>query len=105
MTRTRIFLGILSGGILNTTVFLLRYPTPPTNHNRARSCWTYYYFLGLDIEKLAARTTDPDALADTDNSTMKNPACTVCHRVMDPAAGTFQNYGEEGLSRTDWRKA
>ena len=86
-------------GILNTTVFLLRYPTTPTNRNRARSRWTYYHFLGLDIEKSASRTTDPVALADTDNPTMKNPSCTVCHRVMDPVAGTFQNYGEKGEYR------
>ena len=89
-------------GILNSTVFLLRYPTTPTNRNRARSRWTYYHFLGLDIEKSAARTTDPDALADTDNPTMKNPACTVCHRVMDPVGGAFQNYGEEGEYRDTW---
>ena len=89
-------------GILNTTVFLMRYPTTPTNRNRARSRWTYYHFLGLDIEKSASRTTDPVALADTDNPTMKNPACTVCHRVMDPVAGTFQNYGEDGLYRDEW---
>ena len=89
-------------GILNTTVFLLRYPTTATNRNRARSRWTYYHFLGLDIEKSASRTTDPVALADTDNPTMKNPACTVCHRVMDPVAGAYQNYGEEGLYRDAW---
>ena len=89
-------------GILNTTVFLMRYPTTPTNRNRARSRWTYYHFLGLDIEKSASRTTDPVALADTDNPTMQNPACTVCHRVMDPVAGTFQNYGEDGLYRDEW---
>ena len=89
-------------GVLNTTVFLVRYPTTPTNRNRARSRWTYYHFLGLDIEKSASRTTDPVALADTDNPTMKNPACTVCHRVMDPVAGAFQNYGEEGLYRDEW---
>ena len=89
-------------GILNTTVFLKRYPTTPTNRNRARSRWTYYHFLGLDIEKSASRTTDPVALADTDNPTMNNPACTVCHRVMDPVAGAFQNYGEEGEYRDEW---
>ena len=89
-------------GILNTTVFLLRYPTTPTNRNRARSRWTHYHFLGLDIEKSASRTTDPDALADTDNPTMNNPACTVCHSVMDPVAGIFQNYGEEGFYRDEW---
>ena len=89
-------------GILNTTVFLKRYPTTATNRNRARSRWTYYHFLGLDIEKSASRTTDPDALADTNNPTMHNPACTVCHTVMDPVAGTFQNYGDNGLYRDQW---
>ena len=86
-------------GVLNTTVFLKRYPTTPTNRNRARSRWTYYHFLGFDIEKSAARTADPDALADTNNPTMNNPACTVCHIPMDPVAGTYQNYGNDGLYR------
>ena len=89
-------------GILNTTVFLGRYPTTATNRNRARSRWTWYHFLGLDVEKSASRTTDPEALADTNNPTMHNPACTVCHRVLDPIAGLFQNYGEEGLYRDQW---
>ena len=89
-------------GILNTKVFLQRYPTTATNRNRARSRWTHYHFLGLDIEKSASRTTDPVALADTNNPTMHNPACTVCHRIMDPVAGVFQNYGDEGLYRDQW---
>ena len=86
-------------GILNTTVFLLRYPTTATNRNRARSRWTYYHFLGLDIEKSASRTTDPVALADTNNPTLNNPACTVCHNIMDPVAGAFQNFGDDGFYR------
>ena len=90
-------------GILSTTVFLQRYPTTATNRNRARARWTYSHFLGLDVEKSAARTTDPDALADTDNPTMKNPACTVCHSVLDPVAGAFQNYGDEGFYRDNYR--
>ena len=89
-------------GILNTLVFLKRYPTTPTNRNRARSRWTYYHFLGLDVEKSASRTTDPAALADTNNPTMRNPACTVCHGVLDPVAGAFQNYGIEGYYRDQW---
>ena len=84
-------------GILNTTTFLSRYPTTATNRNRARARWTYYHFLGLDVEKSASRTTDPVALADTDNPTMHNPACTVCHSVLDPAAGAFQDYGDDGF--------
>ena len=86
-------------GILNTLAFVQRYPSTATNRNRARSRWSYYHFLGLDIEKSAARTTDPDALADTDNPTMNNPHCTVCHSVLDPVAGAFQNYGDEGYFR------
>ena len=89
-------------GILNTKVFLERYPTTATNRNRARSRWTYYHFLGLDVEKSASRTTDPVALADTNNPTMFNPACTVCHTVLDPVAGLFQNYGDEGSYRDQW---
>ena len=89
-------------GILNTTVFLRRYPSTATNRNRARSRWTYYHFLGVDIEKSASRTTDADALADVDNPTMKNSACTVCHDVLDPVAGAFQNYGDEGFYRDQW---
>ena len=89
-------------GILNTKVFLQRYPTTATNRNRARSRWTYYHFLGLDIEKSASRTTDPVALADTNNPTMHNPACTVCHVIMDPVAGAFQNYGDQGRYRNQW---
>ena len=89
-------------GILNTKVFLQRYPTTATNRNRARSRWTYYHFLGVDVEKSASRTTDPVALADTNNPTMHNPACTVCHRVLDPVAGAFQNYGDEGYYKDQW---
>ena len=89
-------------GVLNTIAFLKRYPSTATNRNRARSRWTYYHFLGLDIEKSASRTTDPVALADTNNPTMHNPACTVCHSILDPVAGAFQNYGDEGYYKDKW---
>ena len=89
-------------GVLNTKVFLQRYPTTPTNRNRARSRWTYYHFLGLDIEQSASRTTDPVALADTDNPTRFNPACTVCHSVLDPVAGAFQDYGDVGFYKDQY---
>ena len=89
-------------GVLNTKVFLQRYPTTATNRNRARSRWTYYHFLGVDIEKSAARTTDPDALADNDNPTLGNPACTVCHVLLDPIAGAYQNYADAGHYRANF---
>ena len=89
-------------GVLNTISFLNRYPTTATNRNRARARWTYYHFLGVDVEKSASRTTDPVALADTSNPTMHNPNCTVCHSVMDPVAGAFQNYSDEGHYKYAW---
>ena len=30
---------------------------------------------------------------------MHNPACTVCHGVLDPVAGAFQNYSDSGFYR------
>jgi hypothetical protein len=86
-------------GVLSTLAFLQRYPTTETNRNRARARWAYKFFLGVDIQASAARTTDPVALADTNNPTMYNPACTVCHQAMDPVAGAFQNYDERGVYR------
>lgn len=86
-------------GVLNSRAFLSRYPSTATNRNRARARWTYYNFLGVDVESLAKRSTDPVALADTNNPTMNNPSCTVCHSVLDPVAGTFQDYGDNGTYR------
>lgn len=82
-------------GILNTPAFLTRYPSTATNRNRARARWAYKFFLGVDIEASAPRTTDPVALADTNNPTLNNPNCTVCHEIHDPVAGAFQDYGHD----------
>ena len=60
-------------GVLNTPGWLARYPSTDTNRNRARARWTWFHFLGVDIERSAPRTTDPEALADTDNPTLKKP--------------------------------
>ena len=87
-------------GLLNTSSLLYRQPTTPTNRNRARARWAYYHFLGVDVEQLAARALGGDALADDDNPTINNPACTACHAILDPVAGTFQNYDEFGWYRT-----
>ena len=86
-------------GLLSDHAFLKRYPSTATNRNRARARWAYYYFLAHDIEASATRTTDQTVLADTNNPTMNNPACTVCHITMDPVAGAFQNYGDDGYYR------
>ena len=96
------FIDYPHAGVLNTQAFLNRYPSTETNRNRARARWTFYHFLGIDIEKSAPRTTDPVALADTDNPTLNNPACTICHQVLDPVAGAFQHYGDIGFYHESW---
>jgi len=84
-------------GVLTSPMFLNRFQSTATNRNRARARWTYRFFLGVDIESLAPRTIDPAELDPADNPTMNNPNCAVCHSVMDPVAGTFQNFGDDGL--------
>jgi len=86
-------------GVLNSLAFLARYPTTATNRNRARARWSFLHFLDFDIERSAPRTTDSVALADTNNPTLFNANCTVCHSTMDPVAGVFQNYSDEGFYR------
>ncbi len=93
------FIDYPHAGLLNDMALLNRYPSTDTNRNRGRARFNYYHFLNFDIEKSAARTTDPDDLADTNNPTLNNPACTVCHTVMDPVAGAFQNYDDSGHYR------
>jgi hypothetical protein len=86
-------------GILNSPAFLSRYLTTESNRNRARSRWAYYFFLGVDIEGIADRTTDQDALQDENNPTLNNSNCVVCHDIMDPVGGAFQNYSNDGFYR------
>ncbi len=90
------YIQVPHAGVLSTQAWLARYPSTDTNRNRARARWTYFHFLGVDIEKSAPRTTDPAALADTNNPTMNNSACTVCHERLDPIAGAYQSFGDLG---------
>jgi hypothetical protein len=80
-------------GVLSNLSFLNRYPTTATNRNRARARWTLYHFLDIDVEKSTQRPTDQAALIDKNNPTMNNTNCSVCHSVLDPVAGAFQNWG------------
>jgi hypothetical protein len=86
-------------GLLSDVAFLSRYPTTATNRNRARARWTLFHFLGIDVEKSSQRPTDEAALSDKNNPTMNNPSCTVCHALLDPVAGAFQNWGDNNLYR------
>ena len=87
--------GIPHAGILTSPMFLNRFPTSDTNINRHRSRMAYWFFLDIDINKFGSRPVD--ASADFgENPTMTNPNCTVCHTTMDPVAGLFMNWNEQG---------
>ncbi|MES2606611.1 MAG: DUF1588 domain-containing protein, partial [Pseudomonadota bacterium] len=100
LTAPQLVVNYPHAGVLSSKAFLSRYGSTATNRNRARARWTYLHFLGVDIEAQAKRTTDPVALADTNNPTMNNPACTVCHSVLDPVAGAFQLFSDNGTFRS-----
>ena len=88
-------------GLLTDFAFLDRYPTTATNRNRARARWTFYHFLGIDIENSSLRPLDEESLTDSNNPTMNNPNCTVCHALLDPVAGAFQNWGGGNIFKGD----
>lgn len=90
--------GYNHAGILSGPAFLNRFPTTDTNRNRHR-VWVYFrLFLATDILGFADRPIDPTETA-THNPTLNDPQCTVCHATMDPVAGAFQNWDEEGRYR------
>ena len=82
-------------GILSTTAFLNRHPTTATNRNRHRSKVVFEYFLNTNILALADRPIDANNSA-VHNPTLNDPQCNVCHSVMEPVAGAFQNWDDEG---------
>ena len=82
-------------GILSTTAFLNRHPTTDTNRNRHRSKVVFDYFLNTDILALADRPIDADNSA-IHNPTLNDPQCNVCHSVMEPVSGAFQNWDNDG---------
>ena len=87
--------GVPHAGILTSSMFLNRFPTSDTNINRHRSRMAYWFFLDIDINQFGSRPVD--ASADFgENPTLENPNCTVCHTTMDPVAGLFMNWNEQG---------
>ena len=85
-------------GVLSTPVFLARYPSTNTNRNRHRARVFFDRFLATDLLALAERPIDPNASA-YHNATLNDPQCTVCHAIMDPVAGAFQNWDNDGDRR------
>jgi hypothetical protein len=89
--------GIPHAGILTMPVFLNRYPTTVTNVNRHRARTVYDYFLDTDIMAIAGGSrSNADGIGKGDVPTMTDPACVVCHNVMDPISSLFQNWTASG---------
>ncbi|MEZ4287476.1 MAG: hypothetical protein R3A47_04900 [Polyangiales bacterium] len=88
--------GIPHAGIFTSTMFLNRFPTSDTNRNRHRSRMVYQFFLDIDINAFGSRPVDVNQV-EGDNPTLNNPNCTICHTSMDPVAGLFKNWDEQGV--------
>lgn len=92
--------GFPHAGVLTSPMFLSRWPTTPTNRNRARSRVFMLFFLGTDILKTAEQPVDQTAIKDL-NPTRNSPQCTICHQNLDPIAGAFQAFDEDGVWMTE----
>ncbi len=80
-------------GLLSTFQYLKRYPTTETNRNRLRVRLYFQQFLGTDIMQIAPRVNDAAAAtAKYKVPVMEAADCVVCHRIIDPLAGVFQDY-------------
>lgn len=87
--------GIPHAGVLSTPTFLARYPSTATNRNRHRARIVFDRFMATDILALADRPIDPNS-SEYHNPTRDDPKCNVCHAILDPVAGTFQNFDDTG---------
>jgi len=91
-------------GVLTNPMFLARWPTTATNRNRARSRVFMLFFLGLDILKTAEQPVDQTKVTAL-NPQRDDPACVVCHKIVDPIAGTFQSFhivGDDNAQTEAW---
>lgn len=96
--------GIPHAGVLTNSVFMNRFPTTPTNRNRHRSRKIYEFFLATDVQRLGERPVDATKIEGF-NPTMNDPNCAVCHAIIDPVAGTMQNFTDDGfyaIPTTGW---
>ena len=83
-------------GLLTDYTYWARYPSTVTNRNRARARVFYLHFLDTDLLALAPQAADPTAVADFANPVRDAEVCSVCHTLVDPVAGVFQNYRSNG---------
>ncbi|MES9963160.1 MAG: fibronectin type III domain-containing protein [Candidatus Sedimenticola sp. 20ELBAFRAG] len=79
-------------GVLTMPAWLNKFPTTDSNRNRHRAKIVYRQFLGTEIEGLADRDVDDSLIHTYKAPLLEAPPCMVCHTVMDPTAGAFQNW-------------
>lgn len=79
-------------GLLTQSSFINKWQTTDTNRNRMRARVTSEFFLGVDLEALAARAINISSTAGQHNPVVDNPNCNVCHNTVDPIAGAYQNW-------------
>ncbi len=98
-------------GLLSSFQYLMRFPTTETNRNRLRVRMYFEHFLGIDIMQLAPRVNDAAAITEKyEVPTMQASECVVCHKVIDPIAGLYQDYyvvdgkGIYGPRKEGWYK-
>lgn len=88
--------GIPHAGVLTNSVFMNRFPTTDTNVNRHRARMVFQMFLATDVLRLGERPLVGATEALPANPTRDHAACNVCHQVIDPIAGTLQNWNVAG---------
>jgi hypothetical protein len=106
--RDGVRLAFPHAGILSSPMFLNRFPTSPTNRNRHRAKVILEKFLATDILKVADRPIDPTQAVALANPTREDPACSVCHSMLDPLAGAFMKFSdndpEQLVPNREWYK-
>jgi len=83
-------------GVLTTGAFLNRWPTTPTNRSRGRARQVFKSFLAFNVLKISERPVDASKITAVDNPTQNEIYCSVCHKVIDPTAGWFRGWSENG---------
>jgi hypothetical protein len=83
-------------GVITTAAFLNRWPTTPTNRSRGRARQVFKSFLAFNVLKISERPVDASKITAVDNATQNEIYCSVCHNVIDPIAGQFRGWSENG---------
>jgi hypothetical protein len=82
-------------GVLSSPIFNQVYDTTDTNVNRKRARFVFKYFLATDVLRDTERPVDIVNVA-TQNPTQNDANCKSCHGIVDPVAGAFQDFAQNG---------